>query len=104
RLRGFKSTVANYQASLEQTSNDLKQLAADSMFFLDTSQQRISADFHVSNKLRMQIRQKEIQTTQKLDSLGLLVSEATRLRQETESLLANLSARQYVVQVVKKRR
>lgn len=104
RLRGFKSTVANYRASLEQTSNDLKQLAADSMFFLDTSQQRISADFHVSNKLRMQIRQKEIQTTQKLDSLGLLVSEATRLRQETESLLANLSARQYVVQVVKKRR
>lgn len=104
RLDGFKNTLATYQASLEQVSHDLKQLVADSVFLSDTPVQPASVDFNSLNRLHMQVRQKDIQTQQKLDSLRQLGDEAIRLHQETEALLAQLSASQEEVQVVRGRR
>jgi len=104
RLSGFKNTIANYQVSLEEVSDSLKQLTADSLFYLDGSLQAASVDFNALNILHIQVRQKEMQTTQKLDSLRLLVDNATQLVQHTKSLLADLSASQDEVQVTKRRR
>ncbi|GAA4792723.1 hypothetical protein GCM10023231_21120 [Olivibacter ginsenosidimutans] len=104
RLRSFKTTVANYQTSLEVVSDSLKQLAVDTLFHLETSQQPTSIDVNALSNLHTEIRQKEIQTTQKLDSLHLLVRDATQLLLNNESLLTDLSASQDEVQVVKARK
>lgn len=104
KLRGFKSTIANYQVSLKAVTDSLKRLAVDSLFHLETSEPLVLADFNTLNKLQLQIRQKEMQTTQKLDSLSILINDANNLIQGSESLLARLSASQEEVQVVKARR
>lgn len=104
RLAGFKNTLSTYQVSLEQVTGDLKELVADSVFFLDGPERQSIADFHALNRLHLQIRQKEIQTQQKLDSVRLLGDEVARLHQENQSLLAALSASQDEVQVVLGRR
>lgn len=104
RLTGFRSTVANYRANLSEVSTSLKQLGADSLFHPDLPSQHPPVDYNELNRLHIQIRQKEIQTSQKLDSLQALMDESARLLRNTESLLANLSDSDDEASVVKSRR
>lgn len=91
RIIGFRNTATTYKSSLDRVVAELRQLGADSLFHPELAGRSAVVNYNELNELHLQIRQKEIKTSQKRDSLQALMDESSHVLEKTELLLASLA-------------